>query len=275
MKRFLLSLAVILAYSTAAFSQTQIIAHRGYWKTEGSYENTVSSLQNAGQLGVFGSEFDVYITTDHVLVVHHDPTIQGIRLEEASYERDLKDLVLPNGEKLPTLEEFLAEGAKIPGLRLILELKSHRRMVDEDRAVLAAVDLVRKYNLDDRVDYISFSMNMCKDLIRLVPSADVYYLNGEVAPADLKTLGFAGLDYEQHVLLKHPEWIKKAHDLGLKVNVWTVKAENIPAFIEMGVDFITTNDPVEGQELIRKQPTGPNSRKAMGANTFSDTGKRR
>ena len=24
------------------------------------------------------------------------------------------------------------------------------------------------------------------------------------------------------MIKKHPEWIKEAHDLGLKVNVWTV-----------------------------------------------------
>ena len=34
-----------------------------------------------------------------------------------------------------------------------------------------------------------------------------------------------GLDYSLKVIKKHPEWVKQAHDLGLKVNVWTVNKE--------------------------------------------------
>ena len=41
-----------------------MIAHRGYWKTEGSAQNSISSLQNTHRIGVYGSEFDVHITRD-------------------------------------------------------------------------------------------------------------------------------------------------------------------------------------------------------------------
>ncbi|MGP1435171.1 MAG: glycerophosphodiester phosphodiesterase [Phocaeicola sp.] len=254
MKKFLFTLAVALLFSATAFCQTKVIAHRGYWDTTGSYENTISSIQNAGNLGIFGSELDVYITTDDVLVVHHDAAVQGHKIDESSYEKDLKDIILPNGEKLPTLESYLREGKKFPHLKVVVELKNHTRWVDQDRCVLAVVDLVRKLHMQNQVDYISFNMNMCKGLIQLEPSADVYYLNGETSPADLKTLGFAGLDYEQGVMAKHPEWIKEAHDLGLKVNVWTVnESEKIQWFIEQGVDFITTNNPVEAKKLVEKK----------------------
>ena len=51
----------------------------------------------------------------------------------------------------------------------------------------------------------------------------------------------------------HPEWVKQAHDLGLKVNVWTVnKEEDMQAMLDLGVDFITTNNPVELKALIGK-----------------------
>lgn len=254
MKKFLFALAAAWLFSATAFCQTKVIAHRGYWDTTGSYENTISSIRNAGNLGVFGSELDVYITTDDVLVVHHDATIQGHKIDESSYENDLKDITLPNGEKLPTLEAYLLEGKKFPNLKVVVELKHHTRWVDQDRCVLAVVNLVRKLHMQNQVDYISFNMNMCKALIRLEPSADVYYLNGETSPADLKTLGFAGLDYEQGVMTNHPEWIKEAHDLGLKVNVWTVNdPAKIQSFIDQGVDFITTNNPVEAKKLAEEK----------------------
>ncbi len=55
------------------------------------------------------------------------------------------------------------------------------------------------------------------------------------------------------VIKKHPEWIKEAHDLGLKVNVWTVdEAEEMKWLIEQKVDFITTNDRLFYKEELKK-----------------------
>ena len=54
------------------------------------------------------------------------------------------------------------------------------------------------------------------------------------------------------VIKKHPEWIKEAHELGLKVNVWTVdEVEDMKSLIEQKVDFITTNEPVILQEELK------------------------
>ena len=55
------------------------------------------------------------------------------------------------------------------------------------------------------------------------------------------------------MIKKHPEWIKEAHDFGLKVNVWTVdEVEDMKWLIEQKVDFITTNEPVILQEELKK-----------------------
>ena len=90
--------------------------------------------------------------------------------------------------------------------------------------------------------------------IRLAPAGTpVFYLNGELSPKELKELGAAGLDYHMGVIKKHPEWIKEAHELGLKVNVWTVdEVEDMKSLIEQKVDFITTNEPVILQEELKK-----------------------
>ena len=166
---------------------------------------------------------------------------------------EIKDLKLKNGEVLPTLEDYLIQGKQNKGTQLILEIKPHKRVVNEDRAVTAILALVQKYQLEDHVEYISFSMNICKELIRRAPAAQVAYLRGEVSPADLKVLGFTGLDYHYKVFEKNPTWIQEAKDAGLTVNVWTVDDPAVmQSMIEQNVDFITTDKPEQLKEIVKK-----------------------
>ena len=58
-------------------AQTQVIAHRGYWKAEGSAQNSLASLRKAAEAKVYGSEFDVQMTADGIVVVNHDNTIDS------------------------------------------------------------------------------------------------------------------------------------------------------------------------------------------------------
>lgn len=250
---FILCLAGMIFLSLSrTTAQTRVIAHRGYWNCEGSAQNSLASLKKAGAAGVYGSEFDVLVTADGVPVVNHDDSIQGVCIETSDYLR-LKALKLKNGESLPSLQQYLEQAKALQGIRLILEIKPHRRVVNEDRAVTAVLNLVKKYGLEERVEYISFSLNICKELIRRAPSAPVSYLRGDICPADLKKLGFSGLDYPYTVLEKHPDWIKKAHALGLTVNVWTVNDRaRIESLIDRKVDFITTDDPLTAKDIAEK-----------------------
>lgn len=242
---------LFLNFSRTA-AQTEVIAHRGYWNCEGSAQNSLTALSKAAEAGVYGSEFDVLITADGVPVVNHDDSIQGLCIETSLYSQ-LKELKLENGEFLPTLDQYLAKGKAMEGIQLILEIKAHRRIVNEDRAVATILNLVDTYGLEDRVEYISFSLNVCKELIRRAPSAQVSYLRGEICPADLKKLGFSGLDYHYTVLDQHPDWIEKAHALGLTVNVWTANDPAlIQSLIDRKVDFITTDDPLKAKEMVEK-----------------------
>ena len=106
MKRFIfLALATILLGNTLQ-AQPQIVAHRGYWRTEGSAQNSLTSLQKAADLGLWGSEFDVWITDDGVPVVFHDDSFDNMRIEDNSYAA-LMNHQLANGELLPTLQQYL------------------------------------------------------------------------------------------------------------------------------------------------------------------------
>lgn len=131
----------------------------------------------------------------------------------------------------------------------MIEIKAHSTVENENRAVAAIVKLVTEGGVTGLVDYISFSENICRELIKSNPAHRVAYLNGNKTPEVLKTEGYFGLDYSMSVLRAHPDWVGKAIAAGIKTNVWTV---NLPAdmqyFIPLGVDFITTDDP---RELIK------------------------
>lgn len=146
----------------------QVITHRGYWKTVGTAQNSLAALYNAHNIGVYGSEFDVHITRDGVVVVFHDDDIEGIKIEDANYA-DIKNKRLSNGETLPTLAAYLAAAQSLGHTRLILEVKEHAKKSDEDRCVDATLRQVAKAHLADRVEYISFSKHACDYLVANAP----------------------------------------------------------------------------------------------------------
>lgn len=245
----LVLLCLLISFSGLAKEKTQVIAHRGYWQTEGSAQNSIKALQLADDINVYGSEFDVHVTADNVAVVFHDNEILGIPIQSVKYV-DIMEMNLSNKERIPTLEEYLTKG-KILKTKLIFELKSHDTPERNREAARICVDMVNKTGVQEQTEYIAFNLDAGKELIRLAPGAQVAYLNGDLSPAQLKELGFTGLDYHYNVMKEHPEWFKEAKDLGLTINIWTV---NDPLLIkelsEQGADFITTDIPVEAQEII-------------------------
>lgn len=230
-------LCVLMAVPVSAKRKTKVIAHRGYWKTEGSAQNSIRSLERANEIKVYGSEFDVHLTADNVPVVYHDRKIEGKDIQTASYA-ELKDLKLSNGETLPTLEQYLDRAKKLKKTKLIFELKSHATPLRDREAAKIVVDMVNGKKLTKRTEYIAFSLEAAKELHRL-------------SPKQLKELGFAGLDYNYKVMQKHPEWFAEAKDLKLKINVWTVNDPQVmEEMIEKRVDFLTTDYPEEAQKAV-------------------------
>ena len=92
-----------------AMAQTEVIAHRGYWKTDGSSQNSIRALVKADSIACYGSEFDVWLTADDVLVVNHDAVFKGVEIE-TSQSKDARAILLSNGENLPSLKQYLQAG---------------------------------------------------------------------------------------------------------------------------------------------------------------------
>lgn len=248
----LLSMAFLLScQENPQFNENKVVAHRGAWKQSNNPQNSISSLKEAIRLGCEGSEFDVWMTQDGVLVANHDPNFLGIPIETSTYE-ELLQKKLPNGENIPTVEEYLKEGLKQNTTKLVFEIKTSG--VSKERSLELAgksVQLVKELQAEKWVDYIAFDYDICLKVMELDPSANVAYLNGDKTPEALKEAGFFGLDYNINVMRKNPQWIKEAHDLGLTVNVWTVnKEEDMKWLLEEDVAFISTDEPELLFEII-------------------------
>ncbi len=191
-------------------------------------------------------------------MVFHDPDItidrQKISLENSS-SAILKNYPLKNGETMPSFDQYLATLKQCRTTRLIIELKSialtEARQTELARKTL---DKVRQAGLEDRVEYIAFSLYLCQELHRLDPQAQVAYLNGDLSPRQIKKRGLTGLDYHMDVFRSHPRWIRQARKLGLRTNVWTVnETDDLRYFIDQQVDYISTDQPERLQRLLKER----------------------
>ncbi|WDF68437.1 glycerophosphodiester phosphodiesterase family protein [Sphingobacterium oryzagri] len=255
MKKSLAILTLFSAISFASFAQTQMIAHRGAWKNTGNPQNSLASLNSAIQLHAWGSEFDVHLTKDDVLVVNHDNDFYGLDIATSTYA-ELLTKKHPNGESIPTAEAYLKEGLKQKATKLIYELKTNEQGTERTlKAAELSVALVKALKAEKMVEYIAFSYDACVKLRALDKSAMVHYLMGDKTPKEIKDAKLSGIDYHYSIYKKNPTWIKDAKTLKLKTNVWTVnKAEDMHYFVDNKIDYISTDEPEMLNEILGKSP---------------------
>ncbi|NJR65625.1 MAG: hypothetical protein HC772_10380 [Leptolyngbyaceae cyanobacterium CRU_2_3] len=85
-----------------AFLLPKIIAHRGAFTSTQSAslkENTILAFEQAIALGADAVEFDVRSTQDQVLIIHHDPEINGLPIQTLTWAE-----VTAIDPEIPTLE---------------------------------------------------------------------------------------------------------------------------------------------------------------------------
>jgi glycerophosphoryl diester phosphodiesterase len=224
----------------------KIIAHRGVWKNSGLPQNSIAALKRSKELGCDGCELDVHLTADGVVVVNHDHDFYGTSIEESTYTA-LRSIKHPNGETIPTLEEFLAHAF----LPLILEIKASA--IDLQRSLeltKQTVAIVKKSTFKEPLRYISFSEEVLAKVLLEDSCATVFLLNGKLTPAQIKENGWQGLAYNTKVLRENPNWIAEAKQLELVTNVWTVNdVGNMRWFLDSGIDYIYTDEPENLLEL--------------------------
>jgi len=243
--RVFLLLILIAVFLSCSVKKNGVIAHRGAWKKNNLPENSIAALRHAIDLNVAGSEFDVQMTADDSLVINHDPHYNKLIIEETKYA-DLIKFKLSNGEKLPTLHEYIVEGKKNnKHTILVCEIKPSIISIERGKKIaLKAVETIKKFKAEKITCYISFDYEILKQIRKVDTKATLQYLEGNKSPQEVKLDAISGIDYHYSVFKKHPEWIKEAKDNHIILNAWTV---NEPAdmdwIIENNFDYITTNEP--------------------------------
>lgn len=116
-------------------------AHRGLHDNKTIPENSMAAFRNAVEHG-YGIEFDVYLTDEGTLIVHHDPSLKrtcGIKLHpEKIKNSDLdKYKLFGTEERIPLFKDVLA---LVDGkVKLIIEIKVTKKYVETCTAVLNAL----------------------------------------------------------------------------------------------------------------------------------------
>lgn len=268
----LISLSSFFTLEAQSFLNNKVIAHRGAWKNTGVPQNSIASLKNAIKLGCTGSEFDVRMTQDEVLVICHDPLHEGLDIEKTTYA-DLLKKPLKNGELIPTFQQYLKEGKKQKRTLLITEIKPSP--TGKERSLLLAqkvVGMVHKMKAEKWVVYISFDYDILKKVHELDKSAKTQYLNGNITAAQLKTDGITGADYHFSVFQKDEKWLVDAQKISVQTNAWTVNDTLIMDFLLLrNIDYLTTDEPEKALKRVSNL-TKNNKWKLVWSDEFNYTG---
>ena len=238
-------LMAIVVFSSCNAKKNAVVAHRGAWKKNNLQENSIAALRYAIELNLPGAEFDVWRTADDSLVINHDAHYNKLPIEETNYA-DLIKFKLSNGEKLPTLNEYILEGKRNnKHTLLVCEIKPSQISKERGRmTALKVVETVKKLKAEKITCYISFDYEILKQIRQVDNKTSLQYLEGNKSPKEVKLDNISGIDYHYSVFKKHPEWIKEAKENNITLNAWTVNdVEVMDWIIENNFDYITTNEP--------------------------------
>ncbi len=216
---------------------TLIFAHRGARLT--APENTEVAFQLAGELGADGVELDVRLTADGAAVIHHDPHLADGREVHA-----LDLCSLPHA--IPTLNAGLDACGS---LTVNIELKNSRHDPAYDRDLAVVHRVIEE--LDTRADepsrwlVSSFDLATLNEFHRLRPEIPTAFLTSRKSEAGLSSV-VEHAHSAWHPRWEHltPEFLLAAHDLGIRVNVWTCnEPDDLERLISWGVDAVITDAP--------------------------------
>lgn len=224
----------------------KIIGHRGAAGL--ALENTIASIKAAKKAGVDAIEFDIRMTSDEQFVLSHDQTLSRVSphhhvIKDVASEH-LPDIILHNGERLPTLTEALQAAGKTP---VVIEAKG-------SGWAIRLAEFLKNYGpLDATV--ISFNHRELGRFAKRASNIPTYAIE-RTKPFDAiqfaKQNKFTGVDMNFWLLNPLTYWM--ARKKGLKIIVYTVNHRWIAWFLSalFPTISITTNHPHSLQFLRRK-----------------------
>jgi glycerophosphoryl diester phosphodiesterase len=255
------------------FGRPQVFAHRGGAALRP--ENTIAAFDHGLSLGADGLEFDVHLSRDGVVVVHHDATLERTtdgrgRLAQftadelarldAAYNFSPAGATFPyrgKGIGIPTLREVLRRYRDVP---LIIELK-----LNEPELAHRTVDEVRAADAIDRVSLGSFGTRVLRAARAYEPRILTGSSREETRLALYRSWCRWPVMRPQYDAFQVPEvagstrvvsrrFIDYAHRAGVAVQVWTINvARDIARLLDWGVDGIISDCPDVAVEVVRSR----------------------
>ncbi len=221
---------------------TRVIAHRGASGKE--LENTLAAFRTAVALGADGVELDVHVTSDAVVVVHHDDTIAGMPIRDKSLD-ELRTQPLGNGEPIPTLDDVLRELSD--AVEVFVEVKE--LPAEHDATLLSVLDSGPAYQ---RYRVHSFDHRIVKRLREARPSLPCGVLSTSYLLDPLAQVQDAmatSLWQEQSLIDR--DLVDLTHNENIEVYAWTVNdIDRMRELVGLGVDAICTNHPDIAQKVV-------------------------
>ena len=221
------------------------------------------AFRYALELGAGALEMDAHITADGKIVISHDPDgarLAGVRAairdtQCSDVQRwDLgKNFLGPGGERfsgrgyrIPTLEEVLVE---LPNVPINIDIKQHKPSMVEP-----LLSLLRRLRVEERVLLASFDSRTLGEVRRahyagptalgqrelmgllLLPGAVLSLMPHRGDAAQIPT-------HAGRIPLGTRRVIDKCHELGLRVDYWTVNdPDEARRLLDLGADGIMTDD---------------------------------
>jgi glycerophosphoryl diester phosphodiesterase len=229
---------------------TMVAAHTGCGAAP---DNTWASYLEGIEMGADIIEVDVLTSRDGTALLEHDDSPELLQYDFEQLSRpEIKAQLFPHHleHEIVKLEDVLRHFAA-QGVRLNLDLKSAASMD-------AAIALVHKLGVQKQVFTTGYSEELCSrypDIqallntpVQLNPDVDYDEFAASVCEQAVKQ-AYCGINMN-YKTCKQPI-VKLAHSMGLLVWVYTVnEAEQMQRFIDMGVDAITTRQPVLLRQLL-------------------------
>ena len=231
----------------------RICAHRGFSAV--APENTMPAFGAAVALGADEIEFDLWSTSDGVLVSCHDSKLDRVsngsgKIYEHTYEELLQlDFGGKFGESFKDLrivrfEEILQKFAGQVIMNIHVKPIDLQEPYPEDY-MKKIVGLIRKYDCTNHAYFMLEPDEHLAQFKKYAPEIPICVGHLDARPWELVDRAIA-LGAEKVQLFKpyfNQEMIDKAHAHGIRCNVfWSDDPEEAKQFLAMGIDCILTND---------------------------------
>ena len=230
-----------------------IVAHRG--GADLGMENSLSCIEKGIAAGADMIEIDLHLTADNQVVVCHDRSIDrttngrgkimNMTLAEIQQYRLLDQNGNPSNETIPTLEQVLdlCKGR----CRMLIEIKKKKDLYVGIEAL--SDSLVKQYGMQDQVVFQSFNDDVLFKLHEIDATLRLEKLlfyrtgsllfDGTFTSYSAEKYGFV-TSFNICKSFVTQRFIRKMHEAGKEVKVWTV---NKPKKVPAGADGVITNRP--------------------------------